>query len=238
MMFYFCRIFQGCYLASSDLKAMYLHVKIKEEFQTDFGFSIEIEGKTIFFKFCSVPFGLNEAGKVMDDLTKPLKFYAHSHSLDMSGYVDDFVEVYFNSLQCEYAHKFIMRLWAYAGWETNKLKSTTIPTQKLLYLGFNVDSAKMLISAPQSKIERLIDIIDELLRCEKDKIVIKCKFLAKILGCLAHLLTSHGNLMRIVSRCSQNELGVQVCRGGWDSSLFVSEDMAREMRLTITYLSR
>lgn len=217
---------------------MYLHVKINDKFQQDFGFSIIENGQIQWYYFLVVPFGIEAATELMSQLIKPYKHYLHSHSCDISVYIDDMIDVGHSYLQAFIMNKFIQTILQMGGWELNMQKSTKFPKTKLLYLGFELDSITMRIMAPIVKICRVIGHIDELIIFYNKNQEIKNRFVASILGNVCHFLQSHGPVLRICSRASQHQLGRSVTEKDWNGSMFISEDMAREMLLVKHYLHR
>ena len=242
---YFCkqeticfRIEPGSYLSSIDLKQMYLHVKINENFQQDFGFSIMENGQIQWYYFVVVPFGIESATELMGQLIKPYKHYVHSRSCDLSCYIDDMIDVGHSYLKAFIMNNFIQKVLQMGGWELNRKKSTKFPTTKLLYLGFILDSLTMRVMAPLVKICKVIGYIDELILSHHNKKEIKNRFVAVILGNICHLLQSHGSVLRICTRHSQHKLGGSVTEKDWNGSMHTTEDMVREMLLVKHYLHR
>lgn len=217
---------------------MYLHVKINEKYQCDFGFAIKVNGETQYYFFVVVPFGLESATELMATLIKPYKFYVHNLGLDLSCYIDDMIQISVNCVQGLLMHNFIMDLVRFGGWEVNTKKSSVYPQTELLYLGFELDTVTMRVTAPIVKIIRLCKYIDELFTAHKDGNNVACRFLARILGNVTHLLQSHGNTLRICSRASQHALGCSTVGDYWDGDMEVTKAMAREMSLMQYYLHR
>lgn len=217
---------------------MYLHVKINEKYHGDFGFALVINGEKHYFYFIVVPFGIESATELMAALIKPYKYFIHSKGCDMSVYIDDMIEVIDTFLQCHFMHRFIKKLIAMGGWEVNLTKSSIFPSQKILYLGFELNTLAMRITAPIVKILRLCKYIDEMIQYHSDKIKAECRFIAKILGNVVHLLQSHGDVLRICSRASQHEMGKSVTQTCWDSDMEITDNMVREMHLVKHYLHK
>ena len=62
---------EGDWMFSFDLKSAYLQVKINERFTKFFGFSIEAEdGSKRYFFYKNMPFGLNDACRVLTKLLR------------------------------------------------------------------------------------------------------------------------------------------------------------------------
>ena len=226
-------------MVSSDLKGMYLHLSINDDFQEDFGFAVINEkGEEEWYIFLYMPFGYSPASAIMTKLVKPLVYFLHDQGIDASWYLDDSASFNQSFFQCKLIHEFIKFCLSCAGWQVNIEKSSSKPEQSMVYLGFIIDSRSMIISAPMAKIVRVGKLIDELLKLYESQTLVFNKQIAALLGNTCHLIQSHGDVLRISSRFSQQSLGQSVEREGWDGKLLISSDMAREMKLCKEYLFR
>ena len=62
---------EGDYMFSFDLKSAYLQVKINDNFVKYFGFSVELDdGSRRFFQYLNMPFGLNDACRMLTKLLR------------------------------------------------------------------------------------------------------------------------------------------------------------------------
>ena len=78
------------YMFSFDLKSAYHQIKMNENFTKYLGFAIEeIDGRRRYFKYLSLPFGLNDAMRVLMKLMKsPLESW-RSKGMKVFIHVDD-----------------------------------------------------------------------------------------------------------------------------------------------------
>ena len=179
---------------------------------------------------------LNTATTLMAKLLRPIILFLHDLSINISYYVDDGLTLQSSFSKCRASHNFILFVLRTAGWEVALDKCSERPSNTILYLGFHICSISMRIFAPQSKLVRLINAIDKANNDNKSMGSIPVKQLAQNLGVICHLLTSHGNILRIATRINQHHLGKAVQLNGWSGQVTITEDMRREMELCQKYL--
>ena len=222
-------------MASADIKNMYLNVKLAEQEQTYFGFSItDTNGETIFYVMTSIPFGYAPAAAEMEDLIRPLRVTLHKLSVDISFYIDDSLNVGRSVTRCGSFFKLSLNFLGNSGW-IMAAEKLTAPTTKIYYLGFFMDSVLMRVFASEAKIANLIANIDLILDKNEN---IHNKQMAAILGSCAHLLTSHHNYVRIATRACQHLLGQSVESGGWDGHMDLNEHTRQELNICKIYLKQ
>ena len=218
---------------------MYLHLELNERFREDFGFCLrDKQGRKHYFRFTRMPFGYALATVVMDKLLRPVEHFLHKNSIDSSWFIDDQIGIQPTFIQSALALDFIKFLLGACGWEVNLEKSSIRPQKQITYLGFILDSTRMTVTAPEAKISYSTQLINELFVTQKQQGRVTNKALAKILGLVCHLLTSHGEVLRICTRASQHSLGLSVQEQGWHGFLRVSEQMREELDLCKIYLSK
>ncbi len=116
-----------------------------------------------------------------------------------------------------------------SGWSFQITKCNLEPVRQVQYLGYLLDSSRMIISLPIVKIQKVLLLLDKILSAYENQVKISAKELAAFLGRLSHSYFSHGNFVKIVSRNSNHELGLCVVRSDWNSFLFISNDMYNEL---------
>ena len=102
------------------------------------------------------------------------------------------------------------------------------PTQQLLHLGFITDTVTMMYTVPKEKIDLLVVLIRELIDCFYKTNVFHVKNVAIVLGKLNAMSRSHGDILRVMSRSSQHELGSHIVQNGWDSYMYITHRMVTE----------
>ena len=182
-------------------------------------------------------FLLGPATFIMNSLILPIRRYCHSRGVDISTFVDDSINCALSKIKGTASLKFIKFMFECTGWELNILKCVG-PTTVLCYLGFNINSISMRISAPQMKIIILTNDINKAVSKFNETGFIHAKELAHILGVCCHLISSHGNVMRVVTRACQQTLGQTVQEKGWKGSLVINDRMLQEFDMLQTFLIR
>ena len=193
------------------------------------------QGQEEFFVFAVIPFGFNDATSIMARLLRPLRVFLHGLSVDVSWFVDDGGSVGVSLRRCASYQKITFFMLALCGWELAAEK-TCLPATCVLYLGFYINSMEMQIWAPVRKIAKLQRDIDHIIAANRFQVKIPNKQTAGALGTVCHLLQSHGDILRVVSRESQHRLGSAVILEGWDADMFITDRMVEELQLCKVYL--
>jgi hypothetical protein len=89
---------------------------------------------------------------------------------------------------------------------------------------------------PQPKLVLLSGMLQELFQRADRRQDITCRELAGILGRIHSLARSHGNIVRVLTRAAQHQLGAAVEVGGWESTLILSQQSRVELDLVLSNL--
>ena len=106
-------------------------------------------GKIYHFKVMS--FGLNSAPRIFTKLFKPILRLLKSQGMLLIIYLDDILLIAPTANLCLAQGKFLMKLLQDLGFLVNMNKSVLTPTQRIIFLGFLIDSVNMTISLPEEK---------------------------------------------------------------------------------------
>jgi hypothetical protein len=215
---------------------MYHQVYLDPDVTELFGFAVEnLDGSFSFYKYLRLPFGVASAVYLTDCLTRPLKNFCHRHNVDVSVYIDDGVTVEVNHFKCLVSTYFVMSVLLCAGWHLQLSKCQLEPIRKIQYLGFILDSSRMIISLPSVKIQKVLVLLTQVIDAYDSNDPIAVKMLASLLGKLCHSFFSHGDFIRVVARNSNHTLGLHTTRYGWKGQLFVTSDMFCELSLCLKH---
>ena len=211
---------------------MYHQVHLDKRAVQFFGFSVvDAQGKRRYYVYLVLAFGTSSAVAITDKLTKPIKLMCFVMAIILCLYIDDGLIIGNSFRFCEASYKYSVFLLQMAGWTLQEAKCISIPSNRILYLGYILDSEVMRILVEVSKCLRVVQMIDEVKSLfNKDK-KIECRDLASLCGLLAHLIHSHGSFISVISRHCNNSLGKEVTRSGWESSLCVTVDMLVELNM-------
>ena len=230
------RLSQDCHMTNWDLKGMYHQVYLKPSCSEYFGFAVlDVFGVLTYYKYIRLPFGTATAVFITDALIKPIKFFCHRLGIDISIYIDDGITIELTYFKCLTSTYFVISILLLAGWSLQITKCNLTPVRNLQYLGYCLDTCKMLISLPVTKIEKVFVFIDKICDAFHSNTLFPVKIIASFLGLLAHSYYSHGPFVRFVSRNSNHTVGQIVTQYGWDSNCYITSDMFNEISLCKTY---
>lgn len=142
---------QGCFMASADIKDAYYTVPIAREHQKFLRFS----WRDKLYQYTCLPNGLASAPRVFTKLLKPVFTVLREKGFLSSSYIDDcylqgdsYKECLDNAIQT-------VSLLKKLGFYINEEKSILTPSQKLTYLGFELNSLNMTVKLTDSRITKL-----------------------------------------------------------------------------------
>ena len=220
----------GEFLTAFDLKNQFFHVRLHESQKKFFGFAVPDEkGVMQFYQFQILVYGSKPAVAVVTDLLKPVKAYLHRQGVKLSIYVDDGRVGAGSEPEARAKTSLVLSVMQLAGWNIQWAKTTVDPVQQLLYLGFITDTVKMAYYTPLEKLELLAGQISDTVAAAEKGEPLAARHLAQVVGRVAALRRSHGNIVCVMSRSVQHELGVHTLDNGWDTSLFLSDHSVKEL---------
>ena len=123
------------------------------------------------YQFCVLPFGISTAPRVFSKILKPVIALLHTRGISLIIYLDDLLIAAETYIDCLNHIKQVISHLESLGFRNNYDKSIIIPTQKLEYLGFIIDSTSMTLALPVGKIQLIKSSAQKLLRT-KDTISI------------------------------------------------------------------
>lgn len=218
---------QDDYQVIFDLRSAYHHVRIANEHIPFLGAAAMIQGKRKFLVFKHLPFGISSAVHAMTKIWKPITAYLHKMGIPFSIYIDDGRLLASSKEQAEQFRGQVYECVKKAGWQIARDKSDGpgMASQCKQYLGFNIDSHKMTVSYPTTKLDKFCDEIVKSLQSNE----VHVKNLAKLLGKMISLSPSHGSCVRICTRSGYAMLEEHVASRGWKGVIPWTLPARREM---------
>ena len=137
-----------------DIKKMYYHIKIADEFKTYFGFSYVIENEIVYFNWCYLPYGYKLGPYLAKHIMKPLVCRWKKMKIKNLIFVDDGIAV---SKSYDFMKKASVQILVdliSSGFCPGLEKCFWKPIQKLTWNGFLWDLSNKRFSV---KIERIND---------------------------------------------------------------------------------
>ena len=213
-----------------DLKSGYHHVQIIPSHYQYLGFSyVDAYGRTRYFCFTVLPFGLSTAGFIFSKILRELVKYWRDIGLLVVLFLDDGVSSAENYDLALSDSQQIKRDLLRAGWVSNKDKSHWMPVQVLSWLGFFYDLVRGLIFATDEKLTNTIAFLQSFSVHD----VLSVRVVAKIVGKIISLVLSHGDIVYLRTRYLQHLIASTDC---WDQSAILSVNCYDEIKFWIKYL--
>ena len=135
-----------------DLKEAYYSVPIDQQSQD---LRIWWEGRP--FKFTCLPFGLSSVPRTFTKLLKPLVAYLREKGICLIIYIDDILLLADTKEKATLALLTTLNLLEFMGFLVNYEKSVLVPSQRIEFLGFHVNSTNMSIALPQEKVQKIYE---------------------------------------------------------------------------------
>jgi len=164
----------GCYFVSIDIKDAFFHVNIIPHCRRFLRF--KWNGTT--YEFGCLPFGLCTAPRVFTKLMKPIMNLLRSENISCVIYIDDLLLIANSYQECLVNIDFSMNLLTKLGFQINTCKSVLTPTQKIKFLGFELDSTSCCVRLSDEKAHNLRNLCTSI----KNKNVVSIRELSKVIG--------------------------------------------------------
>ena len=150
-------------MSSIDLKDAYFSVSVNPEFRKFLRFYWDSK----LFQFTCMPNGLSSAPRIFTKLLKPIFSSMRSNGYCSVYYLDDSLLIGDTAEECLANVNLTARLLKEAGFFINENKSSLIPSQTIKFLGFEIDSRRMIIKLTSERVKKTIDIGNLLLKSKK-----------------------------------------------------------------------
>ena len=143
---------EGCWFSKVDLKHAYRSVGISEKSQLATGLQWEFKGKTIYMKDTKLPFGARLSPGIFHRITQAVKRIMARKGYDLLiVYLDDFLLISNSKEACAEALSVLISLLLKLGFSIHWGKVVD-PTQKITFLGVELDSVQMSMRLPHDKL--------------------------------------------------------------------------------------
>lgn len=152
-------IYPNCYFASVDFKHAYFSVPISGPDRRWLRFLWAGE----HFQFTCLPQGLTSAPRVFTKMLKPVLAYLRKRGMIVSAYIDDCIFIGHSPSELASHIKFAVQLFDRLGLTIHPDKSNFKPTQKIVFLGFILDSVAMTVTLDTKKQQKIRDLSTQLL---------------------------------------------------------------------------
>ena len=166
-------------MASLDLKDAYYSVKIHEKFQK----FLKFKWKDQLYQYTCYPNGLGPCPRKFTKIIKAPLSLLRKEGCFISGYIDDFFLLGKNYESCEQNVYSAIEVFHKLGFVIHPEKSVIIPCQRIIFLGFIINSVDMTVTLTPEKKENLKDLITDVLHSTYNTIRKIACLIGKIVSC-------------------------------------------------------
>jgi ribonuclease HI len=172
---------KGNWLASIDLKDAYFHVPMHPRHYKFLRFAFQDK----IYQFKVLPFGLSTAPRVFTKVLAPVVGFLHQQGIYLFPYLDDCLLVAENQEVLKQALVYTIQVLQSLGFLINFKKSHLQLTQRITFLGMEIDTHRSAIFLPRQKAEKLSAVAETFLRVGT---YVKARYYLKFLGLMASTL--------------------------------------------------
>ena len=165
---------KGDWLVKLDLKDAYLTVPMHR----DHWKFLRFRWKGRLWQFKVLPFGLSSAPYTFTKLMKPVISLLRKLGIRVILYLDDMLIMAESQEEAKRHLATALELLVCLGFVVNTRKSVFSPSQSLEFLGFLLDTQRMVISLPENKLRSLRKLCSQMARQEKTTL----REIAQLLG--------------------------------------------------------
>jgi len=142
---------KGDFMTSVDMEQAYFHIPIHPDSQKYLKFSWN--GR--LYKFVCLCFGLSSAPYVFTKVLKPVFSYFRQLGIRCSYYIDDSLTMNKDRTACKDNTITVVATLSSLGFSINNKKSVLVPTQKIVFFGFIIDTILFKVFLTEEKLEKI-----------------------------------------------------------------------------------
>ena len=139
------------FFTTIDLKDAYFTIPIHRDHYK----YLRFEWNSTLFEFICLPFGLSSAPRVFTKVLKPFVGSIRNKGIRLVIYLDDMAIISSSRELSSQEAAIVVRTLESLGFIINKEKSVLIPSQRIVFLGYVIDSVAMTVSLPEEKLNKL-----------------------------------------------------------------------------------
>ena len=206
---------KDCFMASLDLKDAYYSIPIHPLDRKFLRFQWNGE----LFQFRALPNGLSPGPRIFTKVLKVPLTVLRSMGHVIVAYIDDTLLIGESESEIHEAVHDTTQMFSDLGFVIHPTKSKVNPTQKIYFLGFDIDSQSMIVKLTQEKETEITEFAKHLLAKRKITVRQLACFIGKVVAALP--ACEHGKMhYRALERDKISRL--KLSRGDFDAHLILS----------------
>ena len=116
---------------------------------------LKVSWKGVLYQLTCLPFGLSPSARLFTKTLKPVIAFLRSMEISLLIFLDDILIMADSPERAAEHTEIVIRVLESLGFVIKKKKSILKPTQTILFLGFIVNSIKMLLLLPEGKTAKI-----------------------------------------------------------------------------------
>lgn len=140
------------FMTSVDMEQAYYSIPIHKESQK----YLKFYWNEVLYSFSCLPFGLASAPYIFTKILKPVYSYFRQLGIRCSYYIDDSLNMNLNQAVCKANTLTMIDTLQKLGYTINHSKSVLIPTQRMVFFGFIIDSVQFMVFLTEEKLQKII----------------------------------------------------------------------------------
>ena len=213
----------NCWMASLDLKDTYYSVRIHPYFQKYLKFMYN--GR--LFKYTVFPKGLSICPRKFTKMLKPPLTHLRLMKHIVSGYIEDLYLQGSTYQKCAINVLNSIQMLDNLGLVIHPEKSVFIPQQKMIFLGFVIDSVRMIVMLTEDTIRKLKDLLTFAM---DNAHFLRIRDVARLIGHLVSSLPAVKYVTLYYRYLKMDKINTLKCsKGNFDAHKAISEKSVSEM---------
>ena len=139
---------RDAYFTSIDLENAYFSIPISKNSRK----YLKFIWNDVLYEFVCLPFGLSSAPRVFTKIMKPIFSYMRSQGISCFFYIDDSLNQDIDQETCMNNATMLLQMMEELGFYINFEKSALLPSRRILYFGFIIDSEQFKLFLPEEKL--------------------------------------------------------------------------------------
>ena len=177
-------LLEGVFMVTIDLRDAYLHVPICLDHQRFLRFALASAQGIQHWQFSALPFGLASSPRVFTKVLAEVMAFLHLKGISLVPYLDDLLLFNLSRDQLLTDLATVMTTLESLGWIVNREKSSLLPEQRKMYLGFLIDSLEKKLVLTQDKAQGLMAVVRSLVAAVDSSLREIMRLLGRMTSCI------------------------------------------------------
>ena len=216
---------QNDFFCSIDMRNAYFSVSIEPYYRRYLKFIWNGE----LYHFVCVPFGLSPAPRLFTKILRPIYAWFRLQGIRCSYYIDDSINMNKDKDVCAQNAVTVANTLESLGFTINNEKSAMMPSQRIIFFGFLIDSVKFLVFLTDEKVSKIYNLAKLLL--EREIIIVRqlASFIGLVINAFFAVLEAPLHY-RNLERDKLKGLESTECQDSFENHMVLSLEARKELQ--------